>query len=388
MLTEFLKKYPDYDNLAWVNARAALAASRDTVIAHIDSGLFPHPALGFDANGNPPKNVLMSYGRNYFDPGKNGHDDLPYSRLRKGTGLVNQIIDFPDHGVKTASVILGAEPEHLAGVAPGAMLLPYRVSNGPLFRNGVERRMGATYTIGRAIEHAIRGTVRADVISLSMGNPGHQGLAALIFRMLGASFGVTKNTRDAIDRAYNSGVIVCAAAGQVAADVIYPAKFRRTIAVSGYSDEFPRRQHFPPGGYTTGDGYVDTWALAAGINRASGVAGPDGKPIPKYATNDSEEKVKGTSYATAFVAGAAALWLERYKSDFIMPEFQLPENRWRRVEAFRKVLQSMSFERVESGRPDRPNLNIKPLDVVKLLQTPPELPPESARKPRTSGVML
>lgn len=387
-LSEFLKEYPDYDNPVWVQARKALAASNETVIAHVDAGLFAHPALGYDAAGTPPANILISQERNYYDSGKNGHDDTPVSQLRKSGGFINKIIDHPDHGTKTTSIILGADPAHFAGAAPGATILPYRVSNGPMFRNNAEKRMGANHSIGRAIEHAIRGVTRADVISLSMGNPGHQGLFAFLFRLAGASFGVTKNTRDAIDRAYNAGVIICAAGGQVAADVVYPAKFRRTIAVAGYSDEFSHRQHFPQGGYTTGDGFVDTWALAAGLNRASGTRGAGGIPIAKYASSDTEDKVKGTSYATAFVAAGAALWLEKYRSDFNAPEFSLPANRWRKVEAFRNVLKSMPSERVESGRADRPNMKIRPLDMVRLLQTPPELPPETSKKPRSQALML
>ncbi len=80
-------------------------------IGHIDTGISRHPALGFDAAGNAPENLLLAEGKNFLNP-----EPEPFSQLgerqsmiqciRGGGRIGNCLTDYPDHGTRTLSVIL------------------------------------------------------------------------------------------------------------------------------------------------------------------------------------------------------------------------------------------------------------------------------------------
>ncbi len=128
----------------------------------------------------------------------------------------------------------------------------------------------------------------------------------------------------AVDRAYEEGVIIAAAGGQIIDSVTYPGKYWRTIGVGGVTSE--RRIWFD---YRDGRDMIDVWAPAARVLRADSVAGPgqvamqpiegadpgasalsSGSHSGSYGSGD------GTSYATVHVAAAAAMWL-RHRGDDI-----------------------------------------------------------------------
>lgn len=155
---------PGATETAWSAAQESLRYS-DTIIGHIDTGLFPHKTLGYDDADNPPPNILLDQGLNVFDP-KPG-DDRPVTDLTVSSGAIAGKSEFPDHGVKTLSIILADRKEKLTGVAPGAKIIPYRVSNSPVFLGGVK-----TNGIGRAMSHALNLPSPPKVFSISMGNPG------------------------------------------------------------------------------------------------------------------------------------------------------------------------------------------------------------------------
>ncbi|MEM7188595.1 MAG: S8/S53 family peptidase, partial [Pseudomonadota bacterium] len=186
------------------------AADSDVLIAHIDSGLAPHSVFG----GGFPAHILIDQGRNFYDPGgANGHK--PITDLSRGDDIAADLIEYPDHGVKTLSVILGEDDTKIHGVAPRTKIVPYRVSNGPLFRGSAGPRMDkpATARIGQAIDHALDLPTPPSVISISMGNPGHAGLFEFFRTLLGGSAGMAKETKQAINKAYERGVIIVCAAG-------------------------------------------------------------------------------------------------------------------------------------------------------------------------------
>ena len=170
---------------------------------------------------------------------------------------------------------------------------------------------------------------------------------------------------EAVDHAYERGVIVVAAGGQIVDRVTYPGKFARTIGVGGvradkkvwfkYEEEMGKRS-------------IDIWAPSDEIRRANSVLQAGQVIEAPY------EKGDGTSYATGHVAGAAAMWLAFHgeKIDDTYPE------PWQRVEAFRKLIQSTSQKVAGDYWPDKKRgiLNIQALLKAKL-PTPDSLNFES-----------
>ncbi len=376
-MTNFINNLePAYSDPAWISARKALAASETTLIAHIDAGLFPHPGIGATDRHSLPANILLRRGRNFHDPVTGPQKLAPWTYLTGRDGAVARFTEYPGHGVGTLSVILSDTPE-LKGVAPGARIIPYRVSNGPLFHEGAGPHFEdaeATALIGRAIIHAIDQRPAASVIAIPLGNPGWIGpLGGFILGSPGGSHGMARETGLAINRAYDRGIIVCAAAGEVRRDVVYPARFGRTISVAGYEHDGTHYTHYPKGGYGTGNAFVDTWAQASGLNHATGTRRPDGRIRPGWATGDADADPSGTAYAAAFVAGAAALWVETHAETLAAPAFSGRENAWRRVEAFRHILNSvMPAQQMRSGRADVDPIATRPLDIPRLLNTAPD----------------
>lgn len=346
---------PGDTDTEWAAAAASLSAS-DTVIAHIDTGLFPHPSLGYTGD-NPPVNIQLDRGLNVYDPTPT--DSRPVTDLSKSSGLVASAAEYPDHGVKTMSVIL-SDNEHLRGVAPGAKIIPYRIANGPVFLNDAK-----TSNIGRALNHALALPTPPKVISISMGNPGASGPFELLRFLTGGSPGMAKRTCKAINKAYEAGVIIVCAGGQIIDRVAYPAKFPRTIAVGGITVD---DAHYPPGGYAE-PGHIDVWARATHINRAAGLR-VDGQIVPIHADTDhpdnDDNKPTGTSYACPQVAAAAAMWVTRYAAEFAGLE------PWMITEAFRKALRNSADTEivpVDSGAVR--TVEIRRLNINKLMQTPP-----------------
>jgi hypothetical protein len=129
--------------------------------------------------------------------------------------------------------------------------------------------------LARAVAHAT--SVHCDVISISLGGAGFFGLKA------------------AIDNAVQAGAIVVTAAGNCVHLVVAPALYDHTIAVAATNGEDK-----PWHGSCHGTA-VDISAPGEDVYRAYRNHPNDGTV--------SVEPSDGTSYATAMVAGAAALWL-------------------------------------------------------------------------------
>lgn len=370
-----IKSYrPEYDDPVWTAARDALALSQ-TRIAQIDTGLFAHAALGFGSDGTAPANIAIAEGRNVFDPDSSPFGSRPLTDLRKSTGTIGNLIDNPDHGVKTLGVIL-SDADAFAGVAQGAKVVPYRAANGPVFRR-TQADLGANThamaRVGAVIEHTLALAIPPRVITMSMGNPGLVPWEFLRL-LLGGSIGVPKSLSKSIDRAYLRGIPVVCAAGQIELSVLFPAVMKRTIAVAGFEHGVGAQLiHYPHGGYNNQD-RVDTYALAVGLNRPGGHLAADGASIVQTFAEDEvpASKPEGTSYATPFVAAAFAMWFTKHQATLTAPEFS-GRNAWRRVEAFRKILHAMPVVMADAGHQGKPDIAIRPLRMVSLLQTPPSL---------------
>ena len=366
----------------YATALSRLQKSSRTYIAHIDSGVAPHAALGYSGNIAPP-NLLIHLGKNTYDPDVNLK---PISSLRRSSGLVAGLTEYPDHGVKTLSVILGTQVGSgdggIAGVAPGAKVVPFRAANGPLFRAArgpIFNLHGAhpTRPLGQAIKAAVDTVAPIRVMSISMGNPRFLGFFEVLTKAGKGRSGLDEGTQRAIDAAYDNGIIIVCAAGQIIDSVVHPAVNKRTIAVGGFDDRSDQNNlfgqplglfHYPQDGYRLWE-WVDVWAQAERINRAAyDRYGPGAQEI--YA-RDGGDDPSGTSYAAPQVAAAAALWVELHY-DALKAKFGSIST-WKVVESFRKALHESSLTEAmmidHGSRVYRRTLDIPTL----LLRDPPEV---------------
>jgi hypothetical protein len=249
------------------------------LIGHLDTGWSAHPAL-------PGPDRLM--------PGVDLWDrDRPDARDPLETGLGFS----PGHGTATLC-LLAANHSEYQGIATHASVLPVRVSPSVI--------QVATQSLALGILHCV--SQGAQVISISMG-----GLPSRLWA-------------DAVNYAYEQGVVLCAAAGnhfplggalRTPTSVVYPARFNRVLAVSGITQALKR--------YRFND-------------RMSGNDGPEVDlcaPTPDVMwawPPRGYRPGRGTSTATPQVAAAAALWLSFHRQ--ALADFSPIE----RVEACRRAL--------------------------------------------------
>ena len=190
-------------------------------------------------------------------------DADPTDPLQSGTAN-------PGHGTGTSSVAASRHTGLIAGAAPEAELVPIRCIKDVKIFNGAP--------VAAAIAHATQ--VGCHVISMSLGGIPSRAVHAA--------------ARAAVAR----DIIVVAAAGNCVRTVVWPARYDAVIAVAG--NNVADR---PWKGSSRGSA-VDITAPAENVWRAL-----------RQAPSDSEAGIgagQGTSFATALVAGAAALWLSHH----------------------------------------------------------------------------
>jgi thermitase len=229
------------------------------VVGHPDTGYTPHPEIA-----GPRLRVAEGYD---FEDERSD----PRDPLREGS------FQHPGHGTSTSSLIMSAKglqpgsagPAFVSGTAPGASLIPIRVTNSVV--------LWSMSGLTKAVHHAAsRG---AHVISISLGGAV-------------PSIALHNAMRDAEEQ----GVIVLCAAGNQVGFVVFPAAFDEVIAVAASTmDDQPWT------GSCRGPA-VDITAPGSSVWRAR-TERRNG--VEQY----SVERSSGTSYAVATTAGIAALWL-------------------------------------------------------------------------------
>jgi subtilisin family serine protease len=278
---------------------AALDRLRATRIGHLDTGFTRHPAFG-PWNHDSNENVLAHLGVNYLESGQVPRDPIE-------THYPGQ----PGHGTRIGSVIAAVDPKWIVGIAAGAKIVPYRITNSVLINF-----MGSNIPVGEALTHAIQ-DAGCSVINISLGDPCFPG---------------RKNGR-AVDMAYEAGAIVVAAAGNITSEVTYPGRHARVICAGGATvaktEPLPALGDFQP------------WRGASRGNRVT-VSGPADKIVRATWRVEGTTMAPivagggdGTSFATAHISGLAALWLARWGDAL---DRKYADARWKRVEAFRTVL--------------------------------------------------
>lgn len=232
---------------------------RGVSIAHLDTGWTHHDDLdrsNFDSGHRI---------KDFIDPSNNAQDPLNYS-------------GHPGHGTRTGSVIISQgdvsspppgtlPPGRITGVARFATYVPVRcIKSVVIIFNS---------NVARGVHHAT--AFSCDVVSMSLGGLPMKALHA------------------AIQRATASHLLVLCAAGNKVGVTVWPANYKESIAVAA-SNSLNK-----PWFWTSGGPAVDISAPGEDVWKAE----PDSKRI-------ACSPGSGTSYATATLAGVAALWVAFY----------------------------------------------------------------------------
>ncbi len=242
------------------------------VVAVVDTGV---DYLHTDLSQNIWTNKLEIAG-NGIDDDKNGYVDDIY-----GYDFVNKdgyALDDNGHGTHVSGIIAGLNNGYgVTGVAYDATIMPVKVLNSLGSGSFTSVAQGVTYAVNNG----------ADVINLSLG-------------AYGAS---STELATAIKYAISHGVIVCMASGNDSQiSPTYPAIFAKTA-----------------GGIAVGA--VDSTNVVAAFSNDAGTTVPydfvvaPGVSIYSSYTGGQYALMSGTSMATPFVAGAAALLLSA-QTDF------------------------------------------------------------------------
>ncbi|MEM1392719.1 MAG: S8 family serine peptidase [Cyanobacteria bacterium P01_H01_bin.150] len=243
------------------------------IIAHPDTGYTTHPEI--------EGNLLLEQGYDFVDSDEDETDPLEKSD--------KELINNPGHGTLAASVMVSPPKaqgnydnnKYVTGVAPGAKLVPLRVSYSVV--------LWSSRNLAKAIEYAADKGFH--IVSIS----------------LGAAF-YNKRLRAAILYAQKRGVIIIAASGTWVPFVVFPAAYDEVIAVGGSTVNRKIWVGSPRGRK------VDVLAPGKGVWYARTVK-ENGELIYKI------QQGAGTSLSTPLVAGVAALWLSYHGRDNLIRRY-------------------------------------------------------------------
>jgi hypothetical protein len=263
------RDHPDTDARDWalryarVDEACELLAKRGIPRERAGEGvLIGHPDTGYTDYLKRAGRIAPG-GRDYLRRNSDGRDPMP-----PGTW-------HPGHGTRTGSVLVGPvdETHGLCGVAPGARLVPYRITTSVV--------LGRGDLLAESLHAAVER--RVDVISMSVGTALHP-----------------HKLQRAIARAYEANIILVAAAGNCVNKlggkdgyVTFPARNHRCIACGAV------------------DINSDLWCGSSNATSVDVYA--PGESVwcfaPEGDENPGPERRHGTSFSCTFVAGVAALWI-------------------------------------------------------------------------------
>lgn len=239
-------------------------------VGHLDTGILDHPSVA---------NNIIGTGFNFITGTPTGAD-----RTEPG------FLQFPGHGTRTASVILGQpfpDASGFSGVASGARLIPLRVANRVvLLEPDLDPDKVAMAIRAAAIGDPNFVPRRVDIISISLGGTWN------------------KKLEQSVLLARNEGVIVIVAAGNNVPlrIVAFPAAYAGAIALAATnSQEKP-------------------WSGSSRGSKVAFAAPGENVWTAKQRTANGQtfncvEPGTGTSFAVATTAGVAALWLSYHTTE-------------------------------------------------------------------------
>jgi serine protease len=285
------------------------------IIAHPDTGYTQHPEI--------ISNLLLDKGFNYIKRTKD-----PFDTLEKSGG---EIINNPGHGTSTASLMISppgaqgnyANGKYVTGVAPGAKVLPLRVTYSVVLLS--------TRNLAEAIEYGTDNGCHVITISLGTALPNPRLRSAILY-------------------AQKRGVIIVAASGTMIPYVVYPAAYDEVIAVTGSNI---RREIW--GGASRGK-KVDVTAPGQALWHAK-----TREENGEFTYNIEQDS--GTSFSAPLVAGVAALWLSYHGRDQLIERYGAEKIPF----IFNQLLRD-SCEKFPTWEPNKFGTGI--VNAEKLLATP------------------
>ncbi len=274
------------------------------VIAHLDTGFDP------DHITRPSNLAGRNLQRNFVD------DGFPLDDASDHTPAGTEFMRNRGHGTGTLSLLAGNKLDgnspgwpagfrDYVGAAPTATIIPVRIADWVVrFDTG---------TMVQGFDHARASG--AHVLSMSMGGLSSEALV------------------DAVNLAYDAGVVMVTAAGNNYAGVptpksiVFPARYKRVLAACGVMAD--------------GRAYADldlgtmqgNYGPAEKMDTALGAFTPNVPWAQIGCGKVVDMNGRGTSAATPQIAAAAALWLAEYWD--LVSKYSEP---WMRVEAVRYAL--------------------------------------------------
>lgn len=267
--------FPAQWGLASIRAEQAwtISTGSGTTIAVIDTGVdLGHPDLAAKLRVLPGSNIACGGGA-----------------LRRGRCDPNRPDDDNGHGTHVAGIAaaITGNGEGVAGTAPAATILPVKVLDS--------RGSGSVEQVAAGIRFATQ--AGADVINLSLGElPGVQFLPR-----------INDPIDQALEGAWAAGVTIVAAAGNESAPLCsYPAAHARVLCVGAVDRRDVKT-------------FYSNFGVGIGLVAPGGIGSifcDDGEDIWSTFARSKDtlcrryigyETLAGTSMATPFVAGTAAL---------------------------------------------------------------------------------
>lgn len=286
---------------AWAKIRTRFSRNegdeaQGVYIAHIDTGYTKHPENWDELKGR--RTIDVAKGHNYYEGNSNTEDPL----------LSDQLLDNPGHGTASSSVIISPAGCQLPGgtrcvngVGRGAQVIPLRVHRSVA-------QINMSY-MAHAIQDVADGKISGDpkLVSIAMGGP------PTIFLW------------KAVKKAEKKGVLVVAAAGNNVGFVVWPARFKSTIAATAINVR------------------CRPWK-GSSHGHAVDISAP-GESVWRATLNEKHDYInamgKGTTFATGNTSGTAALWLAWHSNN---PAMQQLRESGLVTEAFRSGLRASAWK--------------------------------------------
>ena len=290
----------NFSQFATAQTQVSAAKQARIVIAHLDTGYD-------DQHSTVPRNLDAARQRNFVrgEPPNSAVDRAP-----SGTLLANR-----GHGTGTLSILAGnTVPSNapgwngftgFVGAAPNATVIPVRIANSVVHFTTSSMVQGFDYARAQG----------AHVLTMSMGGVSSRALV------------------DAVNLAYDAGVVLVTAAGNNFAgipspkSIVFPARYRRVLAACGVMAD--GRAYAGLTDRTMQGNYGPAEKMATAL----GAFTPNLPWAEIGCANIIDMNGSGTSSATPQIAAAAALWLAEHW-DVVKAYPQA----WMRVEAVRHAL--------------------------------------------------